>query len=234
MAVTVPAIAGQLDQVDDTVQEILNEVESETTRMNKMIGDLLLLAQADSGALRLQIGPVEMDTLLLEVYRQAKRMADLRKEADALDIRLGSEDQAIVWGDRERLRQLLLNLTDNAIKYTPSGGIITLSLENAEGWVKVSVSDTGIGIHPDQQAKVFDRFYRTDKARSRELGGSGLGLSIVQWITEAHKGRVTVESRPQEGSTFTLWLPAFSQETAAVNSPTKPHISRTTVSSSQV
>ena len=219
MATTTPAMPGQSTVVDDTLQEILNEVESETTRMNKMIGDLLLLAQADSGALRLQMGPVEMDTLLLEIYRQTKRMADLRKDGDKLDLRLGSEDQAIVWGDRERLRQLLLNLTDNAIKYTPAGGIITLSLENAEGWVKVSVKDTGIGIQLDNQAKIFDRFYRTDKARSRELGGSGLGLSIVQWIAQAHKGQVTVHSALQEGSTFTLWLPAFSQETGGMKTP---------------
>ncbi|MCX6050481.1 MAG: HAMP domain-containing sensor histidine kinase [Chloroflexi bacterium] len=223
MAVTVPATAGQPALGDDMLQEVLSEVESEATRMSKMISDLLLLAQADSGALRLQMGTVEMDTLLLEVYRQAKRVAELRKNAEPLEIRLGSEDQAIVWGDRERLRQLLLNLADNAIKYTPTG-VITLSLENTEGWVKVSISDTGIGIHPDNQKDIFNRFYRTDKARSRELGGSGLGLSIVQWIAQAHQAYVTVESKPQEGSTFTLWLPAFSQELESANKVAKPKL----------
>ncbi len=223
MAVTMPSTAGQLAMGDNMLQEVLGEVESEATRMGKMIGDLLLLAQADSGALRLQMGAVEMDTLLLEVYRQAKRIVELRKDADQLDVRLGSEDQAIVWGDRERLRQLLLNLADNAIKYTPAG-VITLSLENTEGWVKVTVRDTGIGIQPDNQPKIFDRFYRTDKARSRELGGSGLGLSIVQWITQAHKGHVTVESTPQAGSTFTLWLPAFSQESGPSNQLIKTNL----------
>ncbi|MEZ4728130.1 MAG: ATP-binding protein [Caldilineaceae bacterium] len=193
----------------ELLRETLSEVEQETIRMSKMINDLLLLAQADSGALQLQLAPVEMDTLLLEVYRQAKRMADLRKGACMLDVRLGHEDQALVWGDRERLRQLLLNLTDNAIKYTPEGGAVTLSLANEEGWVRIAVSDTGIGIHPDNQGEIFHRFYRTDKARSRELGGSGLGLSIVQWIAQAHRGRVTVESEVQRGSTFTLWLPEF-------------------------
>ncbi len=205
------------------LQEVLSEVESETTRMSKMIGDLLLLAQADSGVLRLQMGTVEMDTLLLEVYRQAKRIVELRKDADELEVRLGSEDQAIVWGDRERLRQLLLNLADNAIKYTPAG-VITLSLENAEGWVKVSVRDTGMGIQPENQSKIFDRFYRTDKARSRELGGSGLGLSIVQWIAQAHQGHVTVESTLQAGSTFTLWLPAFSQDSSPAHQLIKSNL----------
>ena len=190
-------------------QESLGEVEQETSRMSKMINDLLLLAQADSDTLQLQWNPVEMDTLLLEVYRQTKRMADVRKGLNALDIRLGHEDQALVWGDRERLRQVLVNLAENAVKYTPEGGTITFSLMNEDAWVKILVSDTGIGIPLASQAQIFDRFYRTDKARSREMGGSGLGVSIVQWIVQAHNGRVTVESAPQQGSTFTLWLPRY-------------------------
>ena len=194
---------------NDLLRETLAEVEHETNRMSRMINDLLILAQADSGALQLQWRRVEMDTLLLDLYRQTKRIADLRKGANALEIRLGHEDQALVWGDAERLRQALLNLTDNAIKYTLAGGEITLSLLNEDGWVKIIVSDTGIGIHPDNQAHIFDRFYRTDKARSREVGGSGLGLSIVQWIAQAHDGYITVESEPQKGSTFTLWLPEY-------------------------
>ncbi len=191
------------------LQETMTEAETETARMSTMITDLLTLAQADSGALQLQHEIVEMDTLLLDVYRQTRRIAQQRRGPQALEIRLGSEDQAMVLGDRERLRQVLLNLADNAIKYTPNGGIITLGLENSNGWVKISVSDTGIGIAEEDQPFVFDRFYRTDRARSRELGGSGLGLSIVQWIAQAHQGRVTVSSELQKGSTFTLWLPAY-------------------------
>jgi two-component system, OmpR family, sensor kinase len=198
------------DPKGELLRETLGEVEQETHRMSKMINDLLLLAQADSGALQLQWAPVEMDTLLLDIYRQTKRVADLRKGPGTLDVRLGHEDQALVWGDRERLRQLLLNLTDNAIKYTPEGGTIMLSLTNEEGWVRIAVRDTGIGIQQNNQERIFERFYRTDKARSRELGGSGLGLSIVQWIAQAHNGRVTVESEVQQGSTFTLWLPELS------------------------
>ncbi len=190
-------------------QEALGEVEQETSRMSKMINDLLLLAQADSDTLQLQWNPVEMDTLMLEVYRQTKRMADGHKGVNALDIRLGHEDQALVWGDRERLRQVLVNLAENAVKYTPEGGTVTFSLINEDEWVKILVSDTGIGIPLTSQGQIFDRFYRTDKARSRELGGSGLGLSIVQWIAQVHNGRVTVESVLQQGSIFTLWLPRY-------------------------
>lgn len=189
--------------------DIVGEVESETERMSKMINDLLLLAQADSGVLQLQMEPVEMDTLLLDIYRQARRIVEHKKGAGALDVRLGSEDQALVLGDRARLYQLLLNLVDNAIKYTPSGGSITLGLENSGGWVRVAVRDTGIGISPEQQKHIFERFYRTDKARTREQGGSGLGLSIVAWLAQAHNGRVTVESTLQQGSTFFLWLPEY-------------------------
>jgi two-component system OmpR family sensor kinase len=199
----------------ETLQETLREVENETTRMSRMINDLLLLAQADSGALRLQMAAVEMDTLLLDVYRETRRIAERRKTGKGWEIRLGSEDQALVWGDVERLRQLLLNLTDNALKYTPEGGTITLSLENHAGWVKVAVSDTGVGIPPDQQEQIFERFYRVDKARSREVGGSGLGLSIVQWIAQAHQGRVTIDRTSATGSTFVLWLPEMEAKTIA-------------------
>ena len=112
----------------ETLREMLDEIGEESMRMNNLIGDLLLLARADSGAMTLTLEPVELDTLLLEVYQQTQRMAERNKGRGALDIRLGSEDQALVLGDRERLRQLLLNLTENAVKYTPGGGTITMGL----------------------------------------------------------------------------------------------------------
>lgn len=198
-------------EVNALLNETLVEVQAETKRMSEMISDLLLLAQADSGALQLQWGPVEMDTLLLDVYRQTRRLADHYKGTGELEVRLGSEDQAIVQGDRDKLRQVLLNLAENAVKYTPAGGVITLGLARDEAaetpGVRVYVRDSGIGISEEQQQFIFDRFYRTDKARSRELGGSGLGLSIAQSITQAHGGRIEVDSQLGEGSTFTLWLP---------------------------
>ncbi|MCX6040829.1 MAG: ATP-binding protein [Caldilinea sp.] len=199
--------------VSALLQESLREVQAEVGRMNKLIGDLLLLAQADSGALQLQMGPVEMDTMLLDVYRQTRRLVEHYKgRPDALEIRLGSEDQALVRGDRERLRQILTNLAENAVKYTPEGGTVTFSLEVSDGWVCVSVTDTGIGINEEQQAAIFERFYRTDKARSRELGGSGLGLSIAQRIVQAHNGYITVHSQLNVGSKFSVWLPESQQE----------------------
>ncbi|MCB0239410.1 MAG: ATP-binding protein, partial [Anaerolineae bacterium] len=108
-----------------------------------------------------------------------------------LKMRLGHEDQAVIQGDPDRLKQLLLNLVNNAIAYTPDGGTVTLSLHRRpDNWVRVAVADTGVGIAPEDLPHIFDRFWRQDKARSRKLGGSGLGLSIAKSIVEAHGGRI--------------------------------------------
>jgi two-component system OmpR family sensor kinase len=192
----------------ETQRETLAIIEGEVARMSRLVADLLLLARADAG-IHLDTQPVELDTLLLEVYRQARIMSR------GVDVRLGHEDQAVVLGDPDRLRQLLLNLVDNALKYTPPDGQVQLSLYNDDEWVRIVVSDTGIGIpHEDLQAGpsglplIFERFYRADPARSREEGGTGLGLSIAQWIAQAHGGQITVQSEMGEGSTFTVRLPA--------------------------
>ena len=201
--------SAQSDAHAEMRQDMLNEIGEESVRMNKLINDLLLLARADSGSMQLTLHPVELDTLLLEVYQQTQRIAERSKGSGSLDVRLGGEDQALVLGDRDRLRQLLLNLTENAVKYTPAGGTITLAMRNQADWVQVSVQDTGIGIEEESQKSIFSRFYRVDKARSRDQGGTGLGLSIVKWIAEAHHGHVEFESIPGQGSTFTLHLPTY-------------------------
>jgi two-component system, OmpR family, sensor kinase len=188
--------------------EVLQAIGDETARMRRLVNDLLLLAQVDAG-LQLHLQPVELDTLLLEVYRQAQVMvppAPPSGMAQAITVRLGAEDQACVLGDSDRLRQLLLNLVDNALKYTPAGGEVTLTLRRSDGWVKVLVADNGIGIAPDDLPHIFERFYRADPSRGGH-GGSGLGLSIGQWIAQAHGGRLEVESELGKGSTFTLSLP---------------------------
>jgi signal transduction histidine kinase len=186
--------------------DALRAIGDETGRMRRLINDLLLLAQADAGV-TLHKQPVEMDTLLLDVYRQAQVMAN----GVGVGVRLGAEDQALVMGDADRLRQLLLNLVDNAIKYTPAGGDVTLTLRRDGGWVLMGVQDTGVGIPPDDLAHIFDRFYRADPSRARP-GGSGLGLAIAQWIARAHGGRIQVESRLGQGSRFTTWLPDASDD----------------------
>jgi signal transduction histidine kinase len=107
---------------------------------------------------------------------------------------------------------LFINLVDNAIKYTPNGGEVKLSLERDVTWVRVAIADSGVGIPAQDLPKIFDRFYRVDKARSRDKGGTGLGLAICKWIAEAHGGRVEVTSQVGKGSTFTVWLPVAQQK----------------------
>jgi two-component system OmpR family sensor kinase len=184
----------------DTRASTLRAISDETARMGRLVNDLLFLAQADSG-LKLYHQPVEVDTLLLEVYRQAQVMAQ------DVTVRLGAEDQALVSGDGDRLRQLLLNLVDNALKHAPAGsGEVTLTLRRGGGWVRVGVEDNGAGIAPEDLPHIFERFYRADPSRSRS-SGSGLGLAIAKWVAEAHGGRIEVESQVGRGSTFTVWLP---------------------------
>jgi signal transduction histidine kinase len=185
----------------------LDAIQGEAERMTRMVGDLLLLAKAEAGGLPLAYEPVELDTLLLEVYRQARVLGN------GLDIKIGEEDQVTVLGDADKLRQLLLNLVDNAIQYTPKGGQVTLGLAREDGWARLTVADTGIGIPPEDLPHIFERFYRVDKARSRSgasAGGAGLGLSIASWIAQAHGGHITVASEPGRGATFTVWLPVVS------------------------
>jgi signal transduction histidine kinase len=213
------AVRGNLDllkrqsiQDPDERAQMIDAMDSEIARMSRLISDLLLLARQDAGV-PIAKHPIELDTLLLEVYRQAQLTAR------GVRITLGAEDQAIIVGDRDRLKQVLLNLVDNAIKYTPQGGEVTLALTKEEEWVKIAVQDTGIGIAPENMPNLFDRFYRVDKARSRDAGGTGLGLAIAKSVVDAHNGKITVESIPGRGSIFTVWLPLPETKTVVPEAP---------------
>lgn len=205
---------GAANDVEERAQ-MIDAMDSETSRMSRLVSDLLLLARQDSGV-PIAKQPIELDTLLLEVYRQAQ------VTAKGVHLALGAEDQAIIVGDRDRLKQVLLNLVDNAVKYTPPGGKVTLSLAKDDSWVKIAVQDTGIGIANENIPNLFDRFYRVDKARSRDAGGTGLGLAIAKSVVDAHNGRITVESQVGRGSVFTVWLPIGEAKPAMDASPVKP------------
>jgi signal transduction histidine kinase len=198
------AIRGNVDLLrrgatSDPVElgEALAVIDTELDRMSRIVNDLLLLSQADAG-LSLRMSQVELDTLILEVYRQAQI------SANGTNIVLGHEDQAIVYGDADRLKQLLINLVSNAIKHTSPGGDITMSLYRDPEWVRVIVADTGRGIASTALPHIFERFYQAEDSDQK---GTGLGLSIAQWIAKAHGGQITVTSELGQGSTFTLWLP---------------------------
>jgi signal transduction histidine kinase len=186
--------------------------------MSRLVGDLLVLAQADAGNLPLAHEPVALDTLLLEVTREAQVLAR------GVTLTVGDMDQAATIGDRDRLKQVILNLVSNAIKYTPAPGRVTLALERLGDWARLTISDTGIGIPPADLPHVFDRFYRVDKARTRTEGGAGLGLSIAQRIAQMHGGRLEAASDGQagHGTTFSLWLPLDLKPVAPVPKPIRP------------
>jgi signal transduction histidine kinase len=185
-------------------EESMCGIENEVDRLTRMVGDLLLLAQAESGKLPLDHRLVELDTLLLEVLQQTRVLAQ-----GNLDMRLGDIDQVLVCGDRDRLKQVFLNLIGNAIKYTPRGGEITAGLGKVGERARITISDNGPGIPEEELPYIFERFYRIEKSRTRSSDGKGygLGLSIAYWIVRHHGGQIDVDSRVGQGTTFCIWLP---------------------------
>jgi heavy metal sensor kinase len=183
---------------------VLHSSLEEIDRISSLVEGLLLLARADRGVLRLDLKPVNLAELLEEVGEQMRRLA----ESQAVSLDYGLTEPAVIQGDRQHFKRLLVNLIDNAIKYTPAGGRVTLSLRCDGTRAQVAISDTGIGFTVDEQEQIFNRFYRAAEARSQRGGGAGLGLSIAQSIAVAHGGRIEVASTPGQGSSFTVSLPA--------------------------
>ncbi len=200
-------------------QRVLASALEVVESMTRLVDDLLLLSRVDAGALRWEAEPVELDRLVEEAAKEGEILG----RGKQVQMKILGLEPLIVRGDGQRLKQLLRNLVDNGVKYTPPGGQVTLALRQGpavsppladrsptphEGaWAEIIVRDTGIGIPPEALPRIFDRFYRVDPARSREIGGAGLGLCIAQTIAEAHGGRIDVESTPGAGSTFTIVLP---------------------------
>ena len=184
-------------------QRILKSALEEIDRIARLVEGLLLLARADAGVLRMDRKTVDLSQVVEEIYEQGKVLAAARD----INLLLGQMEPTLIQGDAERLRRLLLNLMDNGIKYTPAGGRVTLSLQREGEWARLKVEDTGIGLSPEDQERIFERFYRSAEARSRSEGGYGLGLCIAKSIAEAHGGRIEVNSTPGLGSTFAVLLP---------------------------
>ena len=195
-------------------EEALGSIESEVDRLTRMIGDLLLLARVESGKLPLDHRIVELDTLLLEVLQQTRVIAQER-----VQVRLGDIDQVLVCGDRDRLKQVLLNLIDNAIKYTPANGEVVVGLGKIDKRARLVVADTGPGIPPEDLPHIFERFYRAEKSRTRKGDGKGfgLGLSIAYWIVRHHEGQIEVSSEVGQGTTFFVWLPLADEDCQTSN-----------------
>ena len=175
----------------------------EIDRMTRIVDELLFLSRADMGEVKMEHLTVPLDWLIEDVQRQASLLG----QEQNIQVALISNVPAVVSGDELRLRELFLNLVDNAIKYSRFGGTVEMALTIEQGQARLSVTDHGIGIAEEDWPQIFDRFYRTDNARAHTKKGTGLGLAICSWIAESHHGRIEVQSQVGEGSTFTVWLP---------------------------
>jgi signal transduction histidine kinase len=198
----------RMRELDD---ESLTSIDQEAGRLTRLVGGLLLLAQAESGSVSLNMKAVELDTLLLEVFQEMKVLA-----GEKIKLHLTEIDQIQVNGDRDRLKQVLLNLVANAIQYTPQNGDVFLSLGIVAAQARLIIRDTGPGIPAEDLPHIFERFYRAEKSRTRgKTTGFGLGLSIAHWIVDKHGGRIEVDSKDGQGTTFCIWLPLFNEQQSA-------------------
>ena len=198
-------LGGALDN-PETARHFLTIIDGHAARLEKLISELLELARFDSGEIPQQFKPVDVSQLI-QRSRQFLENEILEKKHQ-FDVQCPGTLPPVA-GDEENLERALSNLIQNAVKFTPSGGKIAVTALEGKNEVHIAVSDNGIGISEDHLPRIFERFYRADKARSRKEGGTGLGLSIVKHIAEAHGGKVSVESRSGKGSTFTLSIPKY-------------------------
>jgi signal transduction histidine kinase len=181
---------------------LLNQL-GEVGRLSKVVDALTLLTRADAGQVRLNRETLALDELVRDAHADALILA----ESAGIQVRLETCEAASLAGDRHRLRQLLLNLTDNAVKYNQPGGSIKMSLRKNDGHAEFTISNSGPGIPQESLPRVFDRFFRSDRSHSSAVEGCGLGLSIARWIVSAHHGTITIESAPQAYTTVKVQLP---------------------------
>jgi heavy metal sensor kinase len=185
-------------------REALRHILLEAERTSGLVEELLALARADSGGETLRIAPIDLSAMVRKVSEQWQDLMATRGIAFTCEVDC---DQIAILGDRNALQRLMNVLLDNAMKYTPAPGTVDLGLESSGSSVVIRVRDSGIGIAGEEQHKIFERFYRVDKARSRDLKGAGIGLAIAQWIVQQHQGSIAVQSSPGKGSTFLVTLP---------------------------
>jgi heavy metal sensor kinase len=184
-------------------RDLLRSTHDELIRLSSIVDSLMTLVKSDSGRLVFNFEPVPLGMMIEELAEDARLLARSKN----IGVKLTHCESVLMNGDATRLKQLFLNLIDNAIKYTPSHGKLSLSLDREDDSAVITVKDTGIGIHRKYQEKIFERFYRVGRAHNTAVPGSGLGLSIAKWIAEAHHGTIEVRSREKKGSTFIVKLP---------------------------
>ncbi|MBI3586568.1 MAG: HAMP domain-containing protein [Ignavibacteriales bacterium] len=190
-------------RLPNPTRELLMSVHDELVRLSSIVESLMTLIKSETGRLVFQFDNVSLDTMIQEIAEDTQVLGEKKK----IKVEVKSLGTVNIHGDAVRLRQLFLNLAENAVKYTPPRGKITLSLSRVNGNAVVDVQDTGIGIARKDLPKIFNRFYRVKREGTGAVDGSGLGLAIAQWIAEAHHGTIQVQSQPRKGSTFTVTLP---------------------------
>jgi two-component system phosphate regulon sensor histidine kinase PhoR len=196
-------LSGELTSDAKRVTRFVGIIHDHAERLANLIGDLLSISEIESGELSLELAPLRIEG----VAKRAATLLEQQSRAKGIIIDFTSlEASPTVLADHGRIEQVLVNLLDNAIKYTPENGTVNISAHDDRDKLKVSITDTGIGIPANELSRVFERFYRVDKGRGRDEGGTGLGLSIVKHIVQLHGGTATVESTPGKGSTFSFTL----------------------------
>ncbi|MGG0174976.1 sensor histidine kinase [Gottfriedia acidiceleris] len=188
---------------DDFSRKILFNMKDEVKRMTNLVSGLLTLARSDSDQVEIKLEKFEFRSIAEKAIVSLQPLAASKQ----INLNLTAPENVIARGDSEKLSQLLYILIDNGIKYTPIGGEVQLVLSDKENELCIQLTDTGIGIKPEDHARIFDRFYRSDKSRSRQIGSHGLGLAIAKWIVEIHNGTIQVNSEVGKGSTFTIRIP---------------------------
>ncbi|MCX8128847.1 MAG: HAMP domain-containing histidine kinase [Clostridia bacterium] len=201
-------VMGNPDETVESQNKWLENMLNESKRMSKLIDDLLTLSRSDANQQTLEMNRFMLDEALHEAVDPYKPIA----AAQGMTLEHNSLSGVEFIGDRNRIKQLIIILIDNALKYTGNGGRIEVVMKRRDKHVEIAVEDTGVGIEKEHLSRIFDRFYRVDKARSRNKGGSGLGLAIAKWIVDEHKGQIKVESTPGKGTRFTVLLQVLDQK----------------------
>jgi heavy metal sensor kinase len=196
------------EKTTEEYEVVLLSALEEVGRLTNVVETLLNLSRADSGQIKMNFASVNLSKMVQDIAEDASILSEIK----GVDVKCDIEANLYIEADQPRLHQAVLNIVDNAIKYTPEGGKISIELKNGGSFANIIVSDTGMGIPAEQLPRIFDRFYRVDKARASTIQGSGLGLSIVKWIVDAHNGKINVQSKLHEGTTFTLNMPVMNND----------------------
>ncbi|WP_064214084.1 sensor histidine kinase, partial [Anoxybacillus flavithermus] len=195
--------AEEVEKMSEFSLQILYDMKDEVKRMTKLINDLLLLARSDADVVQLNQEWFVLEPMISELIRKCHPLAEQKN----IEFLTNIQENITIFGDKERIKQLLFILLDNALKYNVENGQVRMNIWREAESIKMEVSDTGIGIPLEHQHRIFERFYRVDKARSRQHEGNGIGLSIAQWIVDAHGGTISVQSEEGKGSCFIVTLP---------------------------